>query len=225
MKETPVPVVSSRYLLASTPPNVMVASKPAVRAMLVNENPGGSASCCAARPFAISIASAMIAAAAGRRAWDMPGTARMLPPQVRGQAARGLVLGERFGTRAAAAKRQRQLIVCLRILGCQAHRLAEFANRTRRFILLHAIESGLHGEDRRLRICLEAGQSLRLREGVGSSGRVVRGGEPLPHRRVSFRHRGVEANRLAECVQRATVAALFVDRAQHVERIREVWFS
>src|SRR3954453_14219600 len=181
MKATPVPVVSSRYLFASTPPNVMVASRPAVRAMLANENPSGSASCCSARPFAMSIASARIAVAAGRRARDMPGTARMLPPQVRSQAARGLVLGERFGTCAAAAKRQRKLIVCLRIFGCQAHRLAEFADRTRRVILLHAIESGLHGEDRRLRICLEAGQSLCPREGVGSSGRVVRGGEHLPH--------------------------------------------
>src|SRR3954467_2722596 len=177
MKATPVPVVSSRYLLASTPPNVMVASSPAVRATFVNENPGGSGSCCAARPFAISIANARIAVAAGRRARDMPGTARMLPPQVRGQAARGLVLGERFGTCAAAAKRQRKLIVCLRILGCKAHRLAEFADRPGRVILLHAIDSRLHGENRGLRICLEAGQSLRLREGVGSSGRVVRRGE------------------------------------------------
>src|SRR3954467_3251856 len=177
MKATPVPVVSSRYLFASTPPNVMVASRPAVRAMLANENPSGSASCCSARPFAISIDSARIAVAAGRRARDMPGTARMLPPQVRGQAACSLVLGQRFGMCAAAAKRQRQLVVCLRILGCKAHRLAEFADRPRRVILLHAIESRLHGENRGLRICLEAGQSLRLREGVGSSGRVVRRGE------------------------------------------------
>src|SRR3954469_15319193 len=158
MKATPVPVVSSRYLFASPPPNVMVASRPAVRAMLVNENPGGSASCCAARPFAMSIASARIAVAAGRRARDMPGTARMLPPQVRGEAARRLVLGERFGTCAAAAKRQRQLGGCLRILWRQAHRLAEFADRTRRIILLRSIESRLHGENRGLRIRLEARQ-------------------------------------------------------------------
>src|SRR3954470_4903750 len=169
MKATPVPVVSSRYLLASTPPNVMVASSPAVRATFVNENPSGSGSCCAARPFAMSIASARIAVAAGRRAREMPGTARMLPPQIRGQAARSFVLGERFGTCAAAAKRQRQLVMCLRILGRQAHRLAEFADRTRRIILLRSIESRLHGENRGLRIRLEAGQSLRLRKGVGRS--------------------------------------------------------
>src|SRR3569832_2261797 len=101
MNATPVPVVSSRYVWASAPPKTIVASRPALRAMLVKENPGGSASCRGvAPPRTFRIASARIANVAGRKA-RKPGTRRMLPLEIRGEATRGLVLRERLGAGAA----------------------------------------------------------------------------------------------------------------------------
>src|SRR4051812_4040071 len=166
MNATPVPVVSSRYLFASRPPNVIVRSRPAVRAMLVKENPGESPSCCAAPPPLIRTASASVASVTGRSARDMPGTARMLPPQVRGEATGRLVLGQRLRSSAAAAKREGELVMRLRVVRRESRCLAELADRARRVVVLQPLEPGIHRKDRRLRIGLHTGQALGLRERV-----------------------------------------------------------
>src|SRR3954451_18264928 len=78
MAATPVPVVSSRYLLLEAPPKTVTASRPASRAMLVNENPA-AAGCplaiVAVRPTAATITSAAIIAAAQRQARNLVSTA------------------------------------------------------------------------------------------------------------------------------------------------------
>src|SRR4051794_41053209 len=78
MAATPVPVVSSRYLLLEAPPKTVTASRPASRARLVKENPA-AAGCplatVAVRPTAATIASAAIIAAAQRQARNLVSTA------------------------------------------------------------------------------------------------------------------------------------------------------
>src|SRR3954470_8373718 len=141
MSATPVPVVSSRDLLAVVPPNVVRAARPASRGMFVNVTPRGDESCCAAWPDPVRTASAAIAGTARQKARNMAG---MLPPQVRGQAVRGLVLGPRLCCRAAAAQRQRELIMRLRVFRREPNGLAKFCDRAAEVPLLQPLASGVH---------------------------------------------------------------------------------
>src|SRR5689334_9887189 len=113
MKATPVPVVSSRYLFVVAPPNTIVSFSPASRATLVNENSGGAVM------QRTAVAQTM---SPSRRGMRLPiGNA-----EVGCEADRLGEFGARIRRRPRASQRERKLIMGLRVVGGQAHRVAEF---------------------------------------------------------------------------------------------------